>query len=86
MKVTKYWTTKGEEIKVEYDETAPCKVCGEPVLEASMGGTDLCPWCDMGKCRYCGIDLPMYLVQQTKNHMAWHRDHPTNIYRQKEGT
>ena len=24
--------------------------CGKPVVEASMGGTVVCPWCD------CGID------------------------------
>lgn len=36
---------------VEYDEEAPCRICGKPVVEASMGGTDVCPWCDCGKHR-----------------------------------
>lgn len=43
-----------ERIEVEYDDTAPCVACREPVVEASMGGTDLCPWCDVGNCRFCG--------------------------------
>ena len=30
----------GSDFTVEYDEAAPCIVCGEPVVEASMGGTD----------------------------------------------
>jgi hypothetical protein len=35
-------------IEVEYDSEAPCRVCGLPVKEASVGGTDVCPWCDAG--------------------------------------
>jgi len=54
MKTATYHTTEGREVKVEYDEAAPCIVCGEPVLEASVGGTVICPWCDCGNCRYCG--------------------------------
>jgi uncharacterized Zn finger protein (UPF0148 family) len=38
-------------VKVEYSEIAPCRVCGLPVENASMGGVDLCPWCDMGVYR-----------------------------------
>lgn len=37
----------------EYDELAPCIICGEPVHNASMGGTVVCPACDCGKCRFC---------------------------------
>ncbi len=40
-----------EELRIEYDETAPCWSCGLPVVEASMGGTVLCPWCDCGNHR-----------------------------------
>jgi len=25
-----------------------CRVCGLPVVAPSMGGADMCPWCDMG--------------------------------------
>jgi len=39
----------------EYDDEIPCIICGEPVVSASMGGTVICPWCDTGHCRYCGI-------------------------------
>lgn len=44
---------KGEIVdkKIEYDADAPCISCGLPVIEASMGGTVLCPWCDVGHDR-----------------------------------
>ena len=48
MKKVKYNTVDGGVVEIEYDETAPCIVCGFPVISASMGGTKLCPWCDMG--------------------------------------
>jgi hypothetical protein len=37
-----------ELVEVEYDENAPCRICDQPVMEASMGGIDVCPWCDTG--------------------------------------
>lgn len=39
-----------EEVHIEYDDMAPCWMCGLPVGEASMGGTLICPACD------CGMD------------------------------
>lgn len=42
----------GEPFTVKYDENSPCVWCGFPVVEASMGGTACCPWCDMGICRF----------------------------------
>jgi hypothetical protein len=51
MKVIRYKLTNGDEAEVEYDENAPCKICGEPVTDASMGGPDICPWCDCGTRR-----------------------------------
>jgi uncharacterized Zn finger protein (UPF0148 family) len=51
MKTAIYNTLSSERIVVEYDEEAPCRICGKPVVEASMGGTDVCPWCDSGKHR-----------------------------------
>lgn len=36
---------------VEYDETVPCLICGNPVISASMGGFDICPSCDCGRFR-----------------------------------
>lgn len=54
MKKAVYNLFSGGTKTVEYDETAPCIVCGEPVTEASMGGTAICPSCDCGVCRYCG--------------------------------
>lgn len=53
MKTATYRLRDGSDLRVEYDENAPCINCGEPVVEASMGGTALCPWCDCGKCRFC---------------------------------
>ena len=51
MKKVTYTLLSGGEVEIEYDETAPCRVCGLPVITASMGGIDLCPWCDCGKYR-----------------------------------
>jgi len=55
MKTATYHLRDGGTQTLEYDENAPCQICGQPVLEASMGGTAICPWCDMGVCRYCGV-------------------------------
>lgn len=35
-------------IRFLFDETAPCCVCGNPILDVSMGGTSICPHCDCG--------------------------------------
>ena len=43
-----YKLADGSLLTVEYDTAAPCRVCGLPVTAASMGGTDVCPWCDSG--------------------------------------
>jgi hypothetical protein len=51
MKTATYHDNHGTPVVVVYDETQPCRVCGLPVTEASMGGTDLCQWCDLGKYR-----------------------------------
>ena len=42
------WEDKTAQVTVEYDESAPCKICRLPVENASMGGTDICPACDCG--------------------------------------
>ena len=47
IKTATYQTSEGEKT-VEYDSEAPCIICGLPVMEASVGGTVICPWCDMG--------------------------------------
>ncbi len=51
MQKAEYKLRGGRTLVVEYDPQAPCRLCGEPVVEASVGGTDVCPWCDMGKYR-----------------------------------
>lgn len=80
--VATYHTQTNEPLKIEYDDESPCVNCGEPVVTASMGGTIVCPWCDMGKCRYCGITI-MVLKEEIdggkskKNlleHMKYHRE------------
>lgn len=48
MKKAIYNKIGGGTLEIEYDENAPCMSCGFPVKEASMGGTDICPWCDTG--------------------------------------
>ncbi len=48
-----------------------------------MGGTVICPWCDLGKCRYCGIDILVFneeldsgrSLRELKKHMKWHKQH-----------
>lgn len=52
MEIAKYFVRDGHYVEVEYDPLAPCIACGLPVVEASMGGTTLCPWCDSGIDRY----------------------------------
>lgn len=52
MKTATYTGLDGKQFDVEYDETAPCRICGYPVMDASMGGTNVCPWCD------CGVERP----------------------------
>lgn len=48
LKSATYNLVGGGEITIPYDPNAPCRCCGQPVLNASMGGTDLCPTCDLG--------------------------------------
>jgi uncharacterized Zn finger protein (UPF0148 family) len=48
MKTATYTLIDGSKKTIEYDELAPCIACGLPVVEASMGGTNYCPWCDLG--------------------------------------
>lgn len=47
MRTATYRTDTGD-LTIEYDPEAPCIGCGLPVVEASVGGTAVCPWCDMG--------------------------------------
>ena len=48
MKTAIYTRRDGSTLEVLYDPHAPCRLCGKPVIEASMGGTNVCPWCDTG--------------------------------------
>jgi len=72
---------KPEKREITYDENAPCRICGEPVLSASTSGTDICPWCDMGRCRYCGIPIfPLKAeldggrsMKEIRRHIEWHK-------------
>jgi len=41
----------GSKLTVDYDPSAPCRICGLPVVTASVGGTNVCPWCDCGYYR-----------------------------------
>lgn len=81
MKTATYTDLDGKEFTVEYDENAPCQICQEPVVEASMGGTSICPWCDCGNCRYCGVPSSLLgehidggrSLRKWREHMTWHR-------------
>ena len=48
---TATYNTKDGPIHIEYDENAPCWMCDKPVVGASMSGTVICCWCDMGRNR-----------------------------------
>lgn len=48
IKKATYRLRGGGTLEVEYDPDAPCRICGKPVVEASVGGTDVCPYCDAG--------------------------------------
>jgi len=54
MKKATYQDENGKDFTVEYDPDDPCLYCGYPVEEASMGGTLVCPSCDMGVNRFTG--------------------------------
>jgi len=49
--VAEYNVEGGKKVRMPYDPKALCIECGLPVEAASMGGTKVCPWCDMGKYR-----------------------------------
>jgi len=83
-------TIKYGETEVQYDEDTPCIICGEPVIGASMGGTNICPSCDCGKCRYCGVKI-FVLKEEVDNgkskknfleHIEWHRNNTPYIVRE----
>lgn len=46
--VARYPQRDGRMLCVEYDPEEPCRICGLPTGGASMGGTDVCAWCDCG--------------------------------------
>lgn len=50
-KIAKYKGVNGKPMFVPYDADAPCWYCGNPVGEASIGGTVVCPSCDCGSNR-----------------------------------
>ena len=62
-------------------KTAPCIICGQPVMAASVGGTLICPSCDMGRCRYCGVQSLILReeldggrsLRMWRDHVAWHQ-------------
>ena len=63
MKTAYYKDMFGGSIEVYYDENAPCRVCGLPIGHASMGGTDVCPYCDCGKYRdYTEINVRELMI------------------------
>lgn len=35
----------------EFDPDFPCAYCEQPVISLSVGGSAVCPWCDMGRNR-----------------------------------
>jgi hypothetical protein len=87
MKTAIYRGMEGKEVKIPYDENAPCLICGEPVIGASMGGTNICGACDCGRCRYCGVDVFVLKEEidggeshkRVLEHMKWHHEHTPEL-------
>lgn len=81
IRTTSYTDLKGKKIPINYNDEAACISCGEPVISASMGGTAICPWCDTGRCRYCGMQVFTFKDEidggeskrKLRQHMAWHK-------------
>ena len=83
MKIAKYPTsTPGVTHDVEYDETAPCWCCGEPVMEASMAGTMICPACD---CGYHRSGRKLYLCEVAEHNQRWKQNVDKYINNQESG-
>lgn len=53
-----------------FDPNRPCKTCGHKVSALSMGGPDVCPWCDSGTP---GKDLSEECRQNIKNQIIDHK-------------
>lgn len=74
-------TSTGDEL-LEYDDEHPCRVCGEPIISPSMNGTEICPWCDIGRCRYCNKSIMVLKehidggrsMKEIRQHMEHHRE------------
>ena len=75
LKTATYTGTDGKTFEIQYDPDAPCWMCGYPVREASVGGTVICPACDMGRNRF------------TMENWTWieYRDAMANFARCTEG-
>ena len=82
MKITHYYNKEGIKMEISYDEMHPCLSCGEPVHNASMGGTVICPSCDLGRCRFCGMTIFVLKkeidggksYEEVRRHMKRHRE------------
>ena len=90
-RISVYHANDGKEIRIPYDENAPCIVCGEPVIGASMGGTAICGACDCGRCRYCGMTIMVFKKEfdggrskkELLEHMRWHKVHTPDLVERK---
>lgn len=79
----KYHLEKGWDFRnCPFDKDYPCIICQEPVTYPSVGGTAVCPWCDMGICRYCSVRSMLLKeefdngksLREWRNHMKWHEE------------
>lgn len=65
-----------------FDPNLPCLICLEPVHFISQSGSAICPACDMGKCRYCGVSSMIFKeeidggrsLRKWREHMVWHHE------------
>jgi len=69
MKTVTYPLMGDKKYTITYDETLPCIVCGNPVINASMGGPRVCPSCNIGRSRdgkRRGIDFIDWIRRATE--------------------
>ena len=79
--ITRYGGPGAKDYTMEFDDEAPCSICREPVGDLSISGPSVCPSCDLGKCRYCGVALMAFKeeidggrsLRELREHVASHK-------------
>ena len=66
----------GKPYEVEYDPEALCVMCEQPVTEASVGGINICSWCDRGVNRDGTVWTgEQFLAITARMEEKWNQEH-----------